>query len=78
MTRFRIKNELQCVYITITIVIYIVIQVKRGCQVRSAHARILFTFLFQTIDHLIKIPICGPPSELITHSEYITKEKLNY
>ena len=29
---------------------------------RSAHARVLFTFLFQTIDNLIKIPICGPTS----------------
>ena len=28
----------------------------------SAHARVLFTFLFQTIDNLIKLPICGPTS----------------
>jgi hypothetical protein len=31
------------------------IYVYRGCQVRSAHARVLFTFLFQTIDNLEKL-----------------------
>ena len=29
--------------------------VYRGFQVRSAHARVLFTFLFQTIDNLEKL-----------------------
>jgi hypothetical protein len=28
-----------------------ILRIKRGCQVCSAHGRVLFTFLFQTIDN---------------------------